>query len=49
VTILPGQHRKYNVPNGCYESVNKDPVRSKNAMFKTEKNPINYNSIVDQP
>jgi len=49
VTILPGQHRKYNVPNGIYEDVNPVPVRSKNALFCEEKNAINYNSIVEQP
>lgn len=47
VTILPNKHKKYNVPNGQYEDVNACPVRSKNAFFEVEKNPVDYDEIVE--
>ena len=47
VTILPDQHKKFNVPSGCYVDVNKHKIRSKNALFSEEKNPIDYNRIVE--
>ena len=48
VTILPDQHRKFNVPSGVYVDVNKLNVRSKNAFFSEAKNPIRYEAIVEQ-
>ena len=45
VTILPEQHRKYNIPNSQYVSVNKKKIRSDHAVFSEHKNPIVYNNI----
>ena len=45
VTILPGQHREYNVPNSQYVGVNKYKIRSKNSMFSEAKNPVDYTKI----
>ena len=48
VTILPDKHKKFNVPNQCYEDVNVYPVRSKNAFFSVQKNPVDYDSLVSK-
>ena len=45
VTILPEQHRKYNIPNSQYVSVNKKKIRSDHAFFSEHKNPIVYSKI----
>ena len=45
VTILPEQHRKYNIPNSQYVSVNKKKIRSDHAIFSEHKNPIVYDKI----
>ena len=42
VTILEGQHRKFNVPNGCYVDVNKHKIRSKMSIFSEHKNKIEF-------
>ena len=47
VAILPGEHKKYNVPNSQYVGINKYKIRSQNAMFSEHKNPIVYNDIAE--
>lgn len=48
VPVLPGQHKKYNIPNGKYVEVNKFKIRSQHAIFGEVKNPINYENIHDE-
>jgi len=48
VPVLPGQHKKFNLPNGQYVEVNKFKIRSQHAMFSEVKNPIKYEKIVER-